>query len=512
MRHGKVYLVGAGPGAPGLITVKGLNCLKQADVIVYDRLIDGSILDAARDDAERIYVGKGRGYHAKEQEDVNRLLVTKAREGKRVVRLKGGDPFVLGRGGEEAEALAANHIPFEIVPGVSSALAVPAYAGIPVTHRRLASSFTVITGHEAPGKIKSSIAWDKISVGSDTLVFLMGMANLAYIVDQLIQNGRPSSTPVAVISQGTSSRHRTVVSTLEEIVSRTEEESLQSPAVIVVGEVVRLREQLQWFDNRPLFGKRVLVTRAERQASELSRLLLEYGAVPVEMPVIEISPPSTWEELDQAILNLKSYHWIVFTSVNAVDVFCKRLNALGLDMRQLAGIRIGAIGPATARALEERGIRPDYIPEVYTSQGFLAGFSSQDIVECRVLLPRADIADSELADGIAGLGAEVHRVTAYKTSATTRAKAISQGKRMLSKGEVDVITFTSASTVNNLLAILGQEWEVVNRARMACIGPTTAAALAVKGLKADIVASEHTIPGLVEAMEQYFQGRGKENE
>jgi len=510
VRRGKVYLVGAGPGDPSLITVKGLDCLKRADVVIYDRLIDDSLLDAALPNAERIYVGKGRGRHAKEQKDISELLVNKAREGKTVVRLKGGDPFVLGRGGEEAEALAMNHIPFEVIPGVSSASAVPAYAGIPVTHRRLASSFTVVTGHEDAEKGKSGIAWDRISAGTDTLVFLMGMGNLANIVDQLIQNDKSPSTPVAVISQGTSPKQQTVVGTLEDIVGRTEKENFQPPAVIVVGEVVRLREHLRWFDNLPLFGKRVLVTRPEHQASELSRLLLQYGAMPVEMPVIKVIPPSTWEELDQAIVDLKTYQWIVFTSVNAVEVFWKRLRALNLDARWLAGVRIGAIGPATAGALEERALHPDYLPETYTSQGFLAGLNSQDMARSRVLLPRADIAGNELTDGISKLGAEVHQVTAYETVATDA--AVSPGEQMLLRGEIDVITFTSASTVDNLLAILGEEWQVIKRAKLACIGPNTAAALAQKGLKADIVAEEHTIPGLVEAMERYFQAKGEKNE
>lgn len=510
MKKGKVYIVGAGPGDPGLLTVKGLNCLKQADVVIYDRLIDDGLLDSSRPDAEKIYAGKGRDCHAKEQKDINQLLVTKAREGKIVIRLKGGDPFLLGRGGEEAEALAINHIPFEIVPGVSSALAVPAYAGIPVTHRRLASSVTIITGHEDAEKDKSSISWDRISTGSDTLVFLMGMMNLEYIVEQLTQNGRSISTPVAVIRQGTSPRQQTTVGTLEDIVSRAREENFQPPAIIVVGEVVQLREHLCWFENRPLFGKRILVTRARHQASKLSHLLLEHGAVPVEMPVIKIDPPATWEELDQAILNLKSYNWIIFTSVNAVETFYKRLRTLNMDARQLAGIRIGAIGPATAGALEEKGLHPDYLPEIYTSQGFLAGLKEQEIAGCRVLLPRADIAGSELTDGIIKLGAEAHQVTAYKT--VTSSEAVSRGKQMLLAGEIDIVTFTSASTVNNLLAIMGQEQEVISRARLACIGPVTAATLAEKGLQADIVAGENTIPGLVEAIEQYFQKKGEENE
>ena len=502
MKHGKVYLVGAGPGDPGLITVKGLECLRKADVVIYDRLVDDSLLEKASADAEKIYVGKGRGCHAMEQKEINLLLISQAREGQTVVRLKGGDPFVLGRGGEEAEVLAANGILFEVVPGVSSAYAVPAYAGIPVTHRRLASSFTVITGHEDPEKVESSIAWDRISTGSDTLVFLMGMGNLTQIVNKLLQNGRLPSTPVAVISQGTSPGQRTLVGTLKDIDSRVQKAGFEPPAVIVVGDVVKLREHLRWFDNLPLFGKRVLVTRAEHQTRELSQLLLERGAMPVEMPVIRISSPRTWKELDKAILNLESYDWIIFTSVNAVEMFWKRLQERKLDARQFAGTKIGAIGPATARVLEERGLRPDYVPKTYTSQGFLAGLKKQDVAGRRVLLPRADIAGNELSEGLIKLGAKVQQVTAYRTATVTDSN--SQAKQMLLSGEIDVITFTSASTVNGLLAILGQKWEVIKQARLACIGPNTAAALADRALKADIVAREHTIHGLVAAVELYF--------
>ena len=507
MKSGKVYLVGVGPGDPALITVKGLECLRRADAIIYDRLIDDSLLEEACTDAEKIYVGKGRGCHTIEQKEINSLLVSKAREGKAVVRLKGGDPFVLGRGGEEAEILAANHVPFEIVPGVSSAYAVPAYAGIPVTHRGFASSFTVITGHEDPEKGESSISWDKISTGSDTLVFLMGMGNLEQIVKQLIRNGRPSSTPVAVISQGASPKQRTVVGKLEDIVGKAKQESFKPPAVIVVGEVVRLREQIRWFDDLPLFGKRILVTRAEHQAKELSQLLLSRGALPIRMPVIEIRPPRSWRELDRAIRDLKSYGWIIFTSVNAVEVFWNRLYALDLDSRRLADAKIGAIGPATAGALEEKGICPDYLPKIYTSQGFIAGLKKNDIAGCKVLLPRADIAGNELTDGLAKLGAEVHQVTTYRT--TTATKPVSQAKQMLLRDEIDVITFTSASTVNSLLAILGQQWEVIKQARLACIGPNTAAALTEKGLKADMVATEHTMTGLVATLERYYTRKGK---
>jgi uroporphyrinogen III methyltransferase/synthase len=505
MKFGKVYLVGAGPGDPGLITVKGLECLKKADVVIYDRLVDDSLLEEASPGSEKVYVGKGRGCHAMEQKEINLLLISKARQGKTVVRLKGGDPLVLGRGGEEAEVLAANNISFEIVPGVSSAYAVPAYAGIPVTHRRLASSFTVITGHEDPEKGESSIDWDRISTGSDTLVFLMGMGNLTHIVDKLIQNGRLPSTPVAVISQGTSPGQRTLVGTLEDIGSKAKRENFEPPAVIVVGEVVRLREQLRWFDNLPLFGKQVLVTRAEHQTKELSHLLLERGAMPVEMPVIMISPPGNWKEFDRAIMHLESYDWVIFTSVNAVDIFWKRLQSKKLDARQFAGTKIGAIGPATAGALEARGLHPDYVPKTYTSRSLLAGLNKQTMAGSRVLLPRADIAGNELTEGLVRLGAKVHQITAYRTATVT--KPISLAKQMLLKGEIDVITFTSASTVNSLLAILRPKWEVIKLAKLACIGANTAEALNDKGLKADIVAREHTIPGLVTAVEQYFQGK-----
>jgi len=506
VKSGKVYLVGAGPGEPSLITVKGLECLRQADIIIYDRLIDYSLLDIASPDAEKIYVGKRSSCHTIEQKEINLLMVSKAREGKRVVRLKGGDPFVLGRGAEEAEVLAANNIPFEAVPGVSSAYAVPAYAGIPVTHRRLASSFTVVTGHEDPDKDKSTVTWDKASLGGDTLVILMGMGSLARIIKQLIQHGRPPSTPVAVISQGTSPQQRTVTGTLDNIVNRAKEERFEPPAVIVVGEVVRLRDQLRWFDNLPLFGKRVLVTRAEHMAKELSQLLLRRGAIPVEMPVINIVPPRSWKELDRAVLDLKSYGWIVFTSVNAVEFFWMRLHALNLDARWLGGVKVGAIGPATARALESKGIRPDYLPERYTSEGFIAGLRKEDVAGYRVLLPRADIAGNELMEGLAMLGAEVHQVTAYRTITVSR--SVSQAKQMLLRGAIDVITFTSASTVNSLLAILGRRWQVIRQAKLACIGPNTSKALKERGLTADIVATEHTMPQLVQAIEEHFQGKG----
>jgi len=502
-KKGRVYLVGAGPGEPGLITIKGLESLKRAEVIIYDRLIDDILLDAAPGDAEKIYVGKGHGSHTREQNEINELLVTKAKEGKRIVRLKGGDPFVLGRGSEEAAILAENGIAFEVIPGVSSAYAVPSYAGIPVTDRRLASSFMVITGHEDAQKIESTIRWDKVSVGSDTLVILMGMGNLASIVTELVNNGRPASTPVAVISQGTSPQQRTLIGTLQNISQQAEKEGLEAPAVIVVGEVVQLRENLRWFEKLPLFGKRILVTRPEEQAGTLSHLLRERGALPIQMPVIKILPPERWKDLDLAIKKLKYYQWIIFTSVNAVQMFFSRIRVLNLDARWLSGIKIGAIGPATANKLEEHGILTDYMPDTYTSQGLLATLDKEVITGQKVLLPRANIATNELADGIIKLGASIDQVVAYKTVAADKANV--SAKEMLLLSQIDVITFTSASTVNNLIAMLDKDLEVLKKAKLACIGPITAATLAQKGLNPDVVATDHTIPGLVESLERYFE-------
>ena len=502
MKTGKVYLVGAGPGDSGLLTARALACLAQADVVVYDRLIDNSILAMAPPKAEKIYVGKAASNHAREQGEINKLLVTKAKEGKTIVRLKGGDPFVFGRGGEEAAVIATNHITFEIVPGISSAVAVPAYAGIPVTHRGIASSFAVITGHEDPRKRSSSINWAKLATGVDTLVFLMGVNNLAKIVATLIAHGRPPKTSVAVIKDGTQPAQATVVGTLDNIVAKVQKERLKPPAVIIVGEVVRLRKKLRWFDNRPLFGKRILVTRARQQASALSELLIAHGAQPVELPAIDIKPLADTAELDRAIVNLHNYHWILFTSVNGVTMFFQQLRNHYQDARVFSGLKVGAIGPATARALEAKGIRPDYVPSVYTSQGIIAGLKKQGISGQRFFIPRADIANDELVQGIRKLGAEVDAVASYRTVSAHSANA--QIKQMFSSGDIDVITFTSSSTISSLIAMLGGKKELLCNSKIACIGPKTADTAVSAGLNVDIIAREQTIPGLVAAIEGYF--------
>lgn len=502
-KSGKVYLVGAGPGDPGLITVKGIECLKKADVIVYDHLLDTALLEAAPSYAEKIYVGKVAGKHAKLQVEINRLLVDKAKEGRIVVRLKGGDPFVFGRGGEEAQVLAENGIPFKVIPGITSAVAVPAYAGVPVSHRGVASSFAVITGHEDPAKESSSINWEKLAGGVDTLVFLMGVKNLPLIVEKLVEYGKDKNTPVAVIKNGTRPNQEMVTGNLGNIMEKASQNGITAPAVIIIGEVVSLRDKLRWFDNQPLFGKRVLVTRSRHQASKLSRLLTECGAMPVELPAIDIQPLADYKELDESIAKLADYQWIIFTSTNGVEAFWQRITNLKKDSRSLSNIAIGAIGPATAQALAERGITADYMPQVYTGEGIIKGLKNRNINGKRILLPRADIADNELVDGLRGIGAEVDEVAAYRT--VTATEEAGKAVKMVTSGEIDVITFASSSTVTNFMMAFGKQKPDINKAIVACIGPKTKETAVNAGLNVDILATEQTIPGLVEAIEEYFR-------
>lgn len=353
MKKGKVYLVGAGPGDPGLLTIRGKTCLEQADVVLYDHLANPVLLDYAPTHAERIYVGRcGRGAY-RPQEEIHRLLIQKVQEGKQVVRLKGGDPFIFGRGGEEAEMMAEQSVPFEVVPGVTSAVAVPAYAGIPVTHRTMASTVTFVTGHEDPSKGGSVLEWPRLATVDGTLVFLMGAKNLPTIAQRLTEEGKSSDTPVALVQWGTYPKQRTVIGTLADIVGRAEAANIQPPTIIVIGAVVSLRQHLNWFESRPLFGTRILVTRARSQASELSQRLVAYGGEPVECPTIEFVPPVSWEETDTAISSLDTYQWLVLTSVNGVQHFMRRLWYKGRDARSLQGVRVCCIGPRTAQELEK---------------------------------------------------------------------------------------------------------------------------------------------------------------
>ena len=499
---GKVYLVGAGPGDPGLITVKGLRCLHEADVVVYDRLVDYRLLAQARKGADLVFVGKGPGERVMEQEEINRYLVDSAMTGMVVVRLKGGDPFVFGRGGEEAQALALAGISFEVVPGVTSAIAAPAYAGIPLTHREIASSFTVVSGSEDPSKEESAVRWDLLARSGGTLVVLMGWGTLDTITDTLCREGMAASTPVALVRWGTEPYQTTVTGTLQDIAQRGKEAGLSPPLVAVIGPVVDLRREVSWFDSRPLFGKRVLVTRSRMQASVLSEMLSDEGAEPVELPAIEIASMDDYSEVDIAVASLDSFNWVIFTSANGVEAFFGRMEALEGDSRAFGGTNVGAIGPATASALEQHGIRADFVPAEYVSEAIVEALEALDIKGARVLLPRADIGRDELAKGLTRLGAQVEDLAVYRTimPEDSREKA----RELLNDGPMDVATFTSSSTVINLLNLLDGDSSILRRVPIACIGPITASKAKEMGLRVDIVAREYTIPGLVSALKEFF--------
>ena len=509
MRQGKVYLIGAGPGDPGLLTVKGLRIIQSADVVVHDRLVGRRLLDHARPDAEIVDVGKLPGGGGTSQQQINDLLVRKSQEGKLVGRLKGGDPFVFGRGGEEAEVLHANGIPFEVVPGITSAIAAPAYAGIPLTHREIASSFVVVTGSDAHSRDGSSIDWNLLAEQDGTLVVLMGWESLSAMVEKLLRFGRQPTTPVALVRWGTRPDQRTVTGTLLDIVDRAGDAGLGPPVVAVIGEVVNLRNRLRWFDDRPLFGKRVLVTRPRAQAGALSELLLRSGAQPIELPTIEISPLESFERLDGALKRLESYDWVIFTSVNAVRVVFDRLGALSLDSRAFHTCMIGVIGPATASALRERGIAADFVPDVFVSEAIVDGLKNRGFSGGSVLLPRAANARDALNSGLTGLGANVDEVPVYHiVMPTDSAPRVDD----VLAGGIDVATFTSSSTVANLVSLLDGDVVRISGATIACIGPITAATAREKGLKVDIIAKEHTMAGLIEALESYISQESQTHE
>lgn len=504
----KVYLVGAGPGDPGLLTIKGKECIEKANVLVYDRLVNKSLLEYAKEDCELIYVGKSPDRHTLCQDEINQLLVEKARERGIVTRLKGGDPFVFGRGGEEAEVLQEAGIPFEVVPGVSSSIAAPAYGGIPVTHRNVATSFAVITGHEDPTKGDSTIRWQHLAQGVDTLVFLMGVGTLANTVENLIKYGRKADTPVALVRWGTTKKQRTLVGTLDNIVQLVKESGFTSPAVTIVGDVVRLREKLQWFENQPLFGKRVLVTRARAQASDLTNALTSLGAEVVEFPTIEIQPPQSYTELDQALEEIHSYQWVVFTSVNGVDYFSDRLLVKDLDWRELRGIKICAIGPKTAQRLSELGLKIDFVPEEYRAEGIIEGLKERGIAGQKILLARAQVARDILPQELTTLGAQVTVAPTYQTVIPEIGSE--EIERVIDQGKFDLVTFTSSSTVKNFKKL----WEKVSSeftcSLVASIGPITANTAKNEGFAVQIEAKEYTIAGLVQAIVEYYEGDGED--
>ena len=505
-KKGKVYLVGAGPGDPGLLTIKGRECLSKADVIIYDYLANRTFLEYAKDGADSIYVGKKAGCHTMSQEEISSLIVDRARKGSLVVRLKGGDPFIFGRGGEEAQELAKAGIAFEVVPGVTSAIAVPAYAGIPLTHRDHTATVAFITGHEDPTKDGSNIAWDRLATAAGTLVFLMGVGNLPRIAESLMKHGRSSETPVAVIHRGTNPEQRTLVGKLKRIARLAEENDIKPPAIIVVGDVVNLRETLDWFEKKPLFGKRIVVTRARKQASGFLKELSRLGAQCLEFPTIEVAPPLSWEELDRSLEELEGYQWLLFTSVNGVKYFLARLKSLGKDVRDLKGLKIGAIGPKTAEIWQKIGITPDLMPDEYRAEAVVSCFEKHVIKGIRILLPRAEKAREILPEELRKMGADIDVVPAYRTIMpeydTVRVR------EMLARGDIDMVTFTSSSTVTNFVEMFkdsAQELKIwMDRLAIACIGPITAKTAEENGFTTNLVPPEYTIESLTESIVQHF--------
>jgi len=491
---GKVFLVGAGPGDLKLITLKGIECIQAADTIIYDNLINNNLLHFAKKGAEIIFAGKEASRHALPQEDINALLAEKGNEKNLVVRLKGGDPFIFGRGGEEAEYLREHNIDFEIVPGVTSAISAPAYAGIPLTHRNHASAVAFITGHENEKKKKSAIRWHELANGPDTLVFLMGIKNLTAIKQRLLKGGKNPQTPACIITSGTLPEQKVVTGPLNKIDDIAQRENIKPPGIIVIGNVVRLREKLMWYEQKPLFGKAIAITRAAQQSKEFGEILAEKGARVLYMPTIEIIPLEPNKKLRKAIDNISAYNALIFTSVNSVSVFFNSLMETGKDTRALRDIKIIPIGPATASLLEMKGISADFIPNNYTSEGIIEILQKLKLKENRFLLPRAERGRDVLTEFIKKHGGKCDVIPVYKT--------IVPKQNVFPSEKPDVVTFTSSSTVDNFITIYGKQ--ILKKTLIASIGPITSATLRKHKIPVHIEAAQYDISGLIEAIETYF--------
>ena len=504
-KKGKVFLVGAGPGDAGLLTIKAARCLERADVVVYDYHLNAQVLGFVRSDAEFIYAGKRGGHHTMGQEEINATLIDRAKAGHTVCRLKGGDPFVFGRGGEEASALAEAGLEFEVVPGVSSSVAAPAYAGIPLTHRKVSSSFAVIPGYEDATKQGSFIDWEKLATGVGTLVFLMAVKNVEELVQKLIENGKSPETPVAVIRWGTRPEQKTITGVLSEIAALMKQTEIRPPAVMVVGEVVRLREKLKWYETKPLFGHRVLVTR-EHSAGTFATLE-DLGAEIVEFPTIEIAPPASWRPLDEALGRVGSYDWIIFTSTNGVKFFFERFLRLGLDIRSIKA-RICAVGAKTAMSVGRFCLNVDMVPEEFRAEGLIEAFSRlypSGISGVRFLLPRAEEAREIFPERIRQMGGVMDVPPAYRA-----VKPLARGKRLkrfLREGRITVATFTSGAAFTNFVEMIGEDAAgLLGGVSIAAIGPVTAKKIERTGLKARIVPKRATMEDLEEAIRLWALG------
>ena len=500
--QGKIILIGAGPGDAGLLTLQGKQWLQKAEVILYDHLVNEDLLRFSKKETEVIYVGKKEGVASMQQEKINELLVAKAREGKIVARLKGGDPFIFGRGGEEIQAADQSKIPFLVVPGVTSVTGVAAYAGIPLTHRHLSSILSVITGSNEKNQGDIHIDWEKIAARSGTLVFLMGARKLPLIVEKLIKFGKDPQTPIAVIQWGTTARQKTWKGTLATIVEIASKEKILPPALTIIGEVVNLKPEMEWYERLPLFGKTIVVTRKGDQAEGMINRLRELGAEPFFFPVIETVAPDDWAPLDEALNHLSRYDGLIFTSVNGVRFFFQRLKEIQQDIRNLKDVRIYTIGPKTAEAVQELGMVVDVVPDEFVAESLLE--SIKDIKGKRFLIPRAKVAREVLPEKLREMGAQVDVAPAYQTI-LPGLKSDTLAKRLKS-GAIDVLTFTSSSTVKNFLALTGEPLlPEIKKTRIACIGPITAKTAEDAGLKVDILPEEYTVASLLDAIEDYFQ-------
>ena len=499
---GKVYLIGAGPGDPGLLTLKGRECLDKADVVVYDALVNPRLLEWVRPNVPKIYVGKrGKQQHAKEQKEINDLMVRQAQRGRLVARLKGGDPFLFGRGGEEALYLYQHDIPFEIIPGISSASGAPTYAGIPLTDRHLGSMVTMVTGHQGEGPQIAPVEWARISRKSTLLIF-MGLDKLPLITDRLLKLNWFSDTPAVVIRWGSTYHQEIIEGTLGDLAQKVKDAKIGSPAMVVIGRVVSLRKKLRWFDTKTLFGKTVVITRAIEQAPEFARLLEEQAAEVVSFPTIQILPPKSWEPLDKAIAGIARFDWILFTSVNGVKIFFERLKTLQGDVRDLKGIRLGAIGPKTSARLTQLGLRVDAFPEEYRAEALADVIG--EVKGCRVLLARAEEARDVLPKTLEERKASVTIAPVYRTVKARRVGA--DVKRRLLEGDVDVVTFTSSSTVHGFMAHFParERKRIFEHTKAAAIGPITAATLREYGIRPAIRAPRYTIEALAKAIVKYY--------
>jgi uroporphyrinogen III methyltransferase/synthase len=511
---GIVYLVGAGPGDPGLITVRGARLLERAEVVVYDYLSNPRLLSYCPEAAERIYVGKKAAQHSMTQDQINALLVEKGQAGKRVVRLKGGDPFVFGRGGEECEALAQAGVRFEVVPGITAAIGAPAYAGIPVTHRDFNSSFTFITGHEKEEEYKEPEAREREAASGSSdldwsviarlpcIAFYMGVKSLPRITARLVQNGMNPDTPAAAIRWGTMPQQRTVVGTLGTLAQRVAEAQLKPPALTIIGQVVSMRETMNWFESRPLFGQTIVVTRTRQQASDLSDRLSALGADVIEAPTIELAPPADWRAIDDALARAAEYDWIVFTSANGVEFTRRRLFETGRDVRVFGRARFAAIGDATAAAIREKfAIQPDLCPQRFVAEALADEFATRgEIGGKRFLLLRADIARPILRERLEqGGAAQVLDLPVYETKIADALPAALVDA--LEAGQVQWVTFTSSSTARNFATLLGPDYrEKLQGARLASIGPITTQTMRDLGLEPTIQADQFNIEGVVSAL------------